>query len=327
MMQKHLEKWHYGLTLNIHLSREPAIPSLDLFQQKHTQIHQKTHKWMLITAVFEITKSWKPPAWIDEETVEHSYRGIWYSNKNEQLHPTWKNPTSATWNEWNQPSKSTYCGISLIWSSKSVYDLGSQRVVLCGEGRVAGGWHEDGMLVKFCFFTLSAGYTGIFGLYTWDMCISVCVCYASVKSFPFLQSHVLKKQKVRLQKSNYNGIKFKSKVPSKPCTVWLAPGPSSISCSSSLLAKPSRWLPAAAHTHDTSSHLRPLHRLLSVQHLPPAHSLIYSEFFPTPSLQRGLSDHSSKIDRHTSSLWLPAFSFFLRLLLYYFLAPAVMWPP
>lgn len=60
---------------------------------------------------------------------------------------------------------------------------------------MAGGRHEDGVLVKCCFFTLSAGYTGILGLYTWDLCMLLCVCYASVKSFPFLQSHTLKKQK------------------------------------------------------------------------------------------------------------------------------------
>lgn len=55
---------------------------------------------MLITAVFEITKSGKPPAWVDEETVEQSYRGIGYSNENEQLpHPTRKHPTRTTWEE------------------------------------------------------------------------------------------------------------------------------------------------------------------------------------------------------------------------------------
>lgn len=63
--------------------------------------------------------------------------------------------------------------------------------------------HEDGELLKFCFFTWSAGYAGIFGLYTWDLCMFLCVCYPSVNSFPFVTIPYAKKKKkkVKLQKS------------------------------------------------------------------------------------------------------------------------------
>lgn len=75
-------------------------------------------------------------------------------------------------------------------------------MVLCGEGGVAGRRHEDGVLLKFCFLTLSAGYTDIFSLYTWDLCMFLCVCYVSVNSFPFLQSHMLKKKKSNCKNQN-----------------------------------------------------------------------------------------------------------------------------